>query len=200
MSNSYDEIKKLLKASKNLQKPDTTLEEIRKRWNTNMLISEQEEQGMKKIDMVQDIEDEIEDDTEVDNKKGSDSKQQKYRVSGGYIILHGQKRSDLQLTIDEKTAFQDTMDEFIDGVSNLVEFYPLNLYTNTVEWSGKIINLDIEFIFSVGETNGIYLNGSMNKVDEDYLQFVDKLQKFYEQFKMKWGNILTTRKKTEPTK
>lgn len=188
MKNSYDEIKDLLKASRNLQKKDVTLAGIREQY----LIKEQEEP---RIDMGTDIEDGINTDTKKENDK-----QQKYRVSGGVIVIHGSKTSDLQLTIDEKTAFQDTMDEFIDEVSNLVEFYPLNIYSNTVEWSGKIINLDIEFIFSVGETNGVYLNGAMSRVDEDYLTFIDKLQKFYEKFKMKWGNIITIRRKTEPTK
>jgi hypothetical protein len=60
--------------------------------------------------------------------------------------------------------------------------------------------MDLEFIFSIGETNGIYVNGTMNKVDEEYLVFIDKLQKFYDKFKVRWGKIITIRKKTEPIK
>jgi hypothetical protein len=40
----------------------------------------------------------------------------------------------------------------------------------------------------------------MNKVDEEYLVFIDKLQKFYDKFKVRWGKIITIRKKTEPIK
>jgi len=194
MKNSYDEIKDLLKASRALQKKDVTLDAIRETWNKNSnVLSEQE--TMKPVDIGADIEDEISDDTE---KKPKD-KQQKYRVSGGFIIIHGKKTSDLQLTSDEKVAFQETMNEFIDEVTSLVEFYPLNIYDSTIEWSGKIIDLDLEYIFSVGETNGLYVNGTMNKVDEEYLSFIDKLQKFYEKYRMKWGKIISSRRKTEPT-
>lgn len=195
MKNSYDEIKELLKASRSLQKKDRSLEEIREMWtnNTDGIISEQD--VMKPVGVGKDIEDEILNDTE---KKPKD-KQQKYRISGGFIIIHGKKTSDLQLTSDEKVAFQDTMNEFIDEVTSLVDFYPLNIYDNTVEWSGKIIDLDLEYIFSVGETNGLFLNGTMNKVDDEYLSFIDKLQKFYEKYRMKWGKIISSRRKTEPT-
>ena len=139
------------------------MEDIRKIWNNSSLISEQQ-----RIDMAKEIEKDIEDE-EIKNEVEPKDKQQKYRVSGGFIVVHGKTNSDLQLTTDEKAAFQDTMNEFIEEVSNLVEFYPLNLYSSDVEWSGKIIDMDLEFIFSVGETNGIYVNGTMNKVDEDFL-------------------------------
>lgn len=194
MKTNYDEIKDLLKKSKSLQKQDVVMEDIRKIWNNSSLISEQQ-----RIDMAKEIEKDIEDE-EIKNEVEPKDKQQKYRVSGGFIVVHGKTNSDLQLTTDEKAAFQDTMNEFIEEVSNLVEFYPLNLYSSDVEWSGKIIDMDLEFIFSVGETNGIYVNGTMNKVDEDYLSFIDKLQKFYDKFKVRWGKIITIRKKTEPLK
>ena len=194
MNTNSDEIKDLLKKSKLLQKQDVVMEDIRKIWNNASLIFEQE-----RINMAKGIENDIEDDEAATEAEPKD-KQQKYRVSGGYIVVHGKTNGDLQLTIDEKAAFQDTINEFIEEVSNLVEIYPLNLYSTDVEWSGKIIDMDLEFIFSIGETNGIYVNGVMNKVDEDYLLFIDKLQKFYDKFKVRWGKIITIRKKTEPIK
>jgi len=194
MKNNYDEIKDLLKKSKSLQKQDVVMEDIKKIWSSSSLIYEQG-----RINMAKEIEKSIEDE-EIETEPTYRDKQQKYKVSGGIIVIHGKTNTDLQLTTDEKAAFQDTMNEFIDEVSNLVEFYPLNLYSSDVEWSGKIIDMDLEFIFSVGETNGIYVNGTMNKVDEEYLAFIDKLQKFYDKFKVRWGKIITMRKKTEPLK
>jgi len=38
------------------------------------------------------------------------------------------------------------------------------------------------------------------KIDENYLQMVEKLQKYYEKFKSKWAKILAVRKKTSQTK
>jgi hypothetical protein len=88
------------------------------------------------------------------------------------------------------------MDEFVNEVSDLVDFNKLNLYPNNVEWSGKIIDFDIEFLFSIGEESGIYINGDMIKTDDDFLTMITKLKSFYEKFKSKWSKVLASRKKT----
>ena len=105
----------------------------------------------------------------------------------------------MELTTDEKIAFQETMDEFVNEVSDLVDFNKLNLYPNNVEWSGKIIDFDIEFLFSIGEESGIYINGDMIKTDDDFLTMITKLKSFYEKFKSKWSKVLASRKKTIKT-
>jgi hypothetical protein len=156
------------------------------------IISEQD--ITKKDNPMQSAEDEIE------NNDGNDrrDKQQSYRVSGGVISLHGKDKTDLELTTDEKIAFQETMDEFVNEVSDLVDFETLNVFKTDVEWGGKIIDFDIEFYFTIGETNGIYINGTMMKVDENFLTMLNKLQTYYEKFKSKWSKILASRKKTSP--
>ena len=111
-------------------------------------------------------------------------------------MLHGTDKTDVQLTTDDKKAFQETMDEFVVEVSELVDFNKLNLYENNVEWSGKITELDVEFFYSIGENNGIYVNGTMTKIDDDYLGFLVKLRKYYEKFKSKWSKVIAVRKKT----
>jgi hypothetical protein len=113
------------------------------------------------------------------------------------LKLHGKDRSDLDITTDEKVAFQETMDEFVEEVSDLVDFETLNVYKNSVEWSGKLIDEDLEFIFTIGEDSGIYINGEMIKVDSEFLDLINKLQQFYQKFKSKWGKVLANRKKTQ---
>ena len=102
----------------------------------------------------------------------------------------------MDITTDEKIAFQETMDEFVEEVSDLVDFNTLNVYKNSVEWSGKLIDEDIDFIFTIGEDSGIYINGEMIKVDQEFLDLINKLQQFYQKFKSKWGKVLANRKKT----
>jgi hypothetical protein len=114
------------------------------------------------------------------------------------MTLHGKDNSELELTTDEKVAFQETMDEFIEQVSDLVDFQSLNVYQNDVEWGGKIIDFDIEFYFAIGENNGIYINADMVKVDENFLDMITKLRTYYEKFKSKWAKVLASRKKTTP--
>jgi hypothetical protein len=132
-----------------------------------------------------------------DGEQSPKDKTQKYRISGGILALHGKDKNDLDITSDEKIAFQESMDEFVEEVSDLVDFDTLNVYANNVDWSGKIIDQDIEFTFTIGEDSGIYINGEMVKVDEDFLEMINKLQQFYQKFKSKWGKVLASRKKTQ---
>lgn len=181
LNERYDEIKSLLKKSR--------------------MIFEQAQ-----VNVATDLEKRIEDDQDYetavsDIDKGEeppkDDKTQKYRISGGILALHGKDRSDLDITTDDKVAFQETMDEFVEEVSDLVDFNVLNVYPNNVEWSGKLIDEDLEFIFTIGEDSGIYINGQMVKVDKEFLDIINKLQQYYQKFKSKWGKVLASRKKTK---
>lgn len=189
MNNSYDEIKKLLKASNRMLKGNLqeNLKDIR---NSYGIMTEQDD-VIDRINPIKDTEEKIK-----SEETPKEDKQQGYRISGGVITLHGKDNQDLELTTDEKVAFQETMDEFINEVSDLADFEPLNVYPNDVEWGGKIVDFDMEFYFAIGESNGIYINGTMMKVDENYLDVLNKLQTYYEKFKSKWAKILASRKKT----
>lgn len=176
MINEYDEIKNLLKRSK-------------------MLL---EQKGP--INLAKSIEDKISDDTaetDIDPKKVKKDKSRSFRISGGILTIHGKDKKDLELTTEEKKSFQETMDEFVNEVSDLGEFGTLNLYENEVQWSGKIMDFDIEFFFSIGENNGVYINGNMIKLDEKLSEMVQKLTTYYDKFKAKWAKVLGLRKKTK---
>ena len=191
MSNQYDELKNLLYVSRNmLSKNDLT--ESRKVLKRNGLISEQEvdDDGSTNIDVDSEQEIEIETTPNEDKKKP-------YRVSGGLITLHGKTKQELELSTDEKISFQETMDEFVNEVSDLSDFGTLNLYPNNVDWSGKVIDYDVEFYFSIGENNGVYINGDMIKLDDGLVELINKLTSFYDKFKAKWAKVLSQRKKTK---
>ena len=189
--NRYDEIKSLLKASRNVLKTTLNESEINKIKSTHGLLTEQE-----------DVEKEYETfdgGEEGDNKEETVNKADKkraYRISGGVLVIHSKEPKNLQLTTEDKRAFQDTMDEFTSEVSELVDFDRLNLYENNAEWSGKINELDVEFFLSIGEKNGIYVNGTMTKVDDEYMEFLTSLKKYYDKFKTRWSQVISSRKKT----
>ena len=111
------------------------------------------------------------------------------------MVIHSKNTSDLQLTTDDKLAFQESVNEFKQDVTEIADFNKLNLYPTNVEWSGKITELDIEFFFSVAETNGVYINGTMIKLDDEFTEMSTKLKTYYEKFKTKWSKIISTRKK-----
>jgi hypothetical protein len=203
MGNSHDEIKRLLKASKSLLSTTKLNEDINNIRSQYGIISEQNITS--KFNLGKSIEDDIEDDeyetAETSDDEGNDEesasdKKQAYRISGGVLVLHGKEQTDLELTTDEKIAFQETMDEFIAEVSDLVDFNKLNVYQQNVEWSGKIIDYNVEFFYSIGEENGVYIEGEMMKCDEEFLEFLNKLRVYYEKFKSKWAKVLGSRKKT----
>lgn len=173
--NQYDEIKMLLKRSRLLQ----------------------EQVGP--TNLAKSIEDNIEQDeeTEIDVDKVKKDKSKTYRISGGLLTLHGKDKKDLELTSDEKQSYQETMEEFVSEVSDLSDFGVLNVYSNSVQWSGKIVDADIEFFYSIGENNGVYINGDMIKLDEELVELTNKLKSFFEKFKSKWAKIISTRKKTK---
>jgi len=142
-----------------------------------MLLEQDNGETASQINVAQDIESNIQNDAEDDEDEyetadSSDDneeetskrdKVQKYRVSGGILALHGKNKTDLDITTDDKIAFQETMDEFVEEVSDLVDF------------------------------------NTMMKVDEDFLNMMNKLQQYYQKFKSKWGRVLAGRKKTKET-
>jgi hypothetical protein len=175
MINEYDELKTLLK-------------------RTRMLT---EQAGTN--NMAKSIENNIESDEssdEIDTDEVKKDKSKTYRISGGLLTLHGKDKSDLELTSEEKTSYQETMDEFVTDVSDLSDFGVLNVYSNEVQWSGKVIDFDLEFFFSIGENNGVYVNGDMIKLDDKLTELVTKLTTFYEKFKTKWAKVISVRRKS----
>jgi hypothetical protein len=202
--NKHDEIKNLLKVSRNLisQNDKNLMEDIKKIKKRYGIITEdvkfkEESTGDDNIDRVNvpsSVETEIDFDTE-----SKDNKQQSYRISGGILTMHGKNQKELQITTLDKQSFQDTMDEFVQEVSDMVDFKPLNVYADSVEWSGKLIEFDMDFMFRIGETNGIYINSQMVKVDQEFDSVIEKLRQYYEKFKSKWAKVVAQRKRTEPT-
>ena len=202
--NKHDEIKNLLEASRSmLSYNNRTLREDIKNIRKKYGIREEErlkdvdtgQQIIKRINVPSSVETDI--DFETEKKK---DKQQSYRISGGVLTMHGKDQKDLQITSLEKQSFQETMDEFVTEVSDMVDFNSLNVYEDSIEWSGRLIEFDMDFMYRIGETNGIYVDSEMVKVDQDFDMMIDKLRKFYEKFKSKWAKIIAQRKRTDNDK
>jgi|688.fasta_scaffold77036_3 hypothetical protein len=190
--NNYDEIKMLVEASRralagNMNESNTT--DIRKQYG---LLTEQNVVDTKEIDIegVKTTEEPEKDTNGIVNKE---DKQKAYRIINNIIILHGKTKADLQLTTDEKNALTSSVDEFRNEVAELTDFGDLNVYPENVEWSGKILELDLEFFFSINEPNGLYVKGDMVKVDQDYMGMIGKLRSYYEKFKTKWSKVVASR-------
>jgi hypothetical protein len=191
MNERYDEIKSLVKKAR--------------------LLNEQlNAEKLGQVDVATDIEDKIEDDeatttstlgtggesslTTLNPQEAREEFETKYRISGNILALHGPTKSSTDITTDDKNAFQDSIEEFNNEVSDLVEFGQLNVYPNTVEWSGKLIDKDFEFLYTIGESSGVYIDGVLIKLDEETKTTIDKLFDNYGKFKARWAKVLAIRK------
>ena len=199
--NSYNDIKDhLAKVRQALSSNQQNIKENKDIKNLYVIKEDFEATGdiTKKYDLGKTIEDEI--DVDIDREIPKDEYDQAYRISGGVLIIYGNKKSDTELTSEEKTVFQETMDEFVSEVSDLTNFGPLQIYSNNVEWSGKIVDFDMTFKFRIGESNGLYITGDTLQVDDNFLNTITKLQNYYEKFKSKWAKVMASRKKTSVKK
>jgi hypothetical protein len=192
LENSYDEMKSLLKKSKMLfeqysdmgriNTADSIANKIRSSVSDDAVVGGEEQGGVN---------------NQEPKTLKSSGKQQKYKISGGIFVLHGDTRSEVDnITTDDKSSFQETMDEFVEEVSDLVDFDELHLYKNSVEWGGKLIDDNITFLYTIGENGGVYISADIVKIDEDFLSIITKLEQYYQKFKSKWSKMLAIRKKT----
>jgi hypothetical protein len=197
--NSYNDIKdhlvKVRQALNNNKKSISENNEIK-----NLYLIKEDFEATGDITKKYDLGKTVEKDMDIDREIPKDDYDQAYRISGGVLIIHGTKKSDVELTTEEKAVFQETMDEFVNEVSDLANFGPLHVYSNNVEWSGKIVDFDMTFKYRIGESNGLYITGDTLQVDENFLDTITKLQTYYEKFKSKWAKVIASRKKTSVKK
>lgn len=176
MNNTYD-TRDMLKKIREITK-DKSHGEIRESLINRGLIKEQEE----------DIE------AYSDEVPQTDTQQKGYKIGGNIIVIHGEESDDLQLTTLEKDAFKETIDEFNEQVSDLVTFNHLNVYSDNIEWSGTINDLEVDFYLSIGENNGVYISTDMSQITDEMVTIITNLNQFYELFKAKWADVLNERK------
>lgn len=191
--NKYEEIKSLLEASRSVLKKTMNESQNKEILKKYQILNEREIE----IDTIEKFQDNqgmsVKKDSDEIGKKAE--KQKGYKIQGNILILHGKDESQLELTTDEKNAFVESVDEFRNEVAELVEFGKMNVYPDNVEWNGKIMELHLEFFYTINEPNGIFINGNMMKLNQEYLDMVGKLQQNYEKFKTKWSKIVATRQK-----
>ena len=97
--NDYEQIKKLLEASRSLLGNDLISEDVKRIKKSYGLITEIEEEGSPvtdKINIMKDIDSEINYETAKDDEDEEEptksDKKVAYRISGGILVLHGKEK------------------------------------------------------------------------------------------------------------
>jgi len=192
MNNSHDEIKKLLNASRKMLSTKESIQEsfeIKKKYG--LILEDESDSVFRKINVAKSIEKEIDDD-----EKNRDEETAEFTISGGLLVIHGKNKKELVLTEDEKLAFQETMDEFVKEVSNMVDFNALHLYEKNVIWSGLLRKENLIFTYNLND--GVFLEAeTMVKLDNELLETQEKLENYFSKFESKWAEIVGNRIKTK---
>jgi len=147
------------------------------------------------LNIVRSLNEQVENEIEVEDDETDEFKRKtveeeltkEYSVSGGKIIVHGATEKDLVLTEEEKSAFQETMEQFNDEVSDMAN----------VEWSGDLLQFDVRFYYSIAEVEGTYIgNANMIKVNDKFMEVLKDVKDYYATFQSKWAKILSDRRTT----
>jgi hypothetical protein len=121
-----------------------------------------------------------------------------YNIDGSTIVIHS-TTGNVDLSDEVRAAFEMVMNEFHQQVSDMVTFEPLNLYEDgRVQWSGKLTQFDMTFVYHVGKDGGTYLKGNMIKVDPEFITMANQLTKFYHTFQQKWASVQSAQKQNQP--
>ena len=103
--------------------------------------------------------------------------------------------ADLTLMDDQKTTISGLIDSFRNQVSQIAELKPgLTMNETQIRLDGSIGELDLNFVYIVGEESGVYINADMLLVDSEVLSQLDKLLKFESTFKTTMEPMLRDRK------
>jgi len=121
-------------------------------------------------------------------------KYKKYIVSGAVIRVMGIDDSELELKSSEEEAFKESMEDFINDITDMVEFKTLNISSNNIEWNGTLLQEKIDFVFSLEDSQGIYITTNLLQLRDDTMETLNSLQEYYKKWVSKWGRILSERK------
>jgi hypothetical protein len=80
--------------------------------------------------------------------------------------------------------------KFRETVSPRVEFKKFFIYPKAfnVEWAGKFTSSNLEWVYSLDTSNGVYITGDLVQLDDDTMEILKKLVGYYETWSNEWAN------------
>lgn len=99
------------------------------------------------------------------------------------VKLVSTDQEDIQLKPDEKNVITQIVDSFRQQVSQISELDPgFAISEKQIRLDGTITDLDISFVLIAGEDSGLYINSDMLSIEDETIQMIEKLSKFYPTF------------------
>ena len=167
----YDQIKGMLNTMR-------TLKESRSNIRTNLLL-EQESRNI---------------DNDVDIKSTEEKFDNIEIVNKVEIKIMSGDKNEVKLQEDEKKSMSDMIDALRTQVYQLVDLNPgFTIDVNQIRLDGSIEDLDLNFVYIVGDDNGLYINSEMLQVEDETIKMLEKLFDFVETFNLTIEPILSRR-------
>lgn len=190
-TNSYDDTKKMLNTLRKLNESRT---------KESTLIKEQEDlyrsSYPSKEDSV-DTSDQFADDGSTDLNPSQPAEDSDYTVINDVeIVIHSEDSEDLELTEEEKGKVSQLIDDFRAEVEETVEFGKMDIYESSAKLTGNLGEYGLEFTLSTGDDTGLYINGQMIRVSEEFLSMLQNLNRYQTKYSSTINDLLVRRKTT----
>lgn len=103
--------------------------------------------------------------------------------------------ADLKLMEDQKSTISGLIDSFRNEVSQIADIKPgITMNETQIRMDGSITDVDINFVYIVGDEPGLYINADMLNVTNEVMTELSKLLKFESTFKTSMEPMLRQRK------
>lgn len=96
--------------------------------------------------------------------------------------------SDEEINNELESEINKIIDEFSNQVSQVAKIQSVNIYNDNIELKGNIIQHNLEFSYSLSD--GVYITGTMVELNNETIQLIDNLHRFYNQFENVFANII----------
>lgn len=131
----------------------------------------------------------------IDTQSMTQDKDNVLVVNDTDVKLVSTDNSDLEITEEQKTSISTLIDSFRNEVSQIADLKPgITMNQTQIRLDGSISDLDINFIFIVGDEPGLYINADMLTIDNETLTELTKLLKFESTFQTTMEPMLRERK------
>jgi hypothetical protein len=108
-------------------------------------------------------------------------------------------KDDIDLGEEDSASLVEEEKKFRDTVTPRVEFNRFKLYpkAQNVEFSGKFTSNNLEWFYSLDDTNGVYITADLLQLDQSSLEHIQKLVAYYETWANEWATKIAEEYKNE---
>jgi len=108
-------------------------------------------------------------------------------------------KDDIDLGEEDSASLVEEEKKFRDTVTPRVEFNRFKLYpkAQNVEFSGKFTSNNLEWFYSLDDTNGVYITADLLQLDQSTLEQIQKLVAYYDTWSNEWATKIAEEYKNE---